>query len=70
MGIDDGKVTALERHLTASADNEIDAGGRLVLPPFTNIHMHIDKCLTSGDAVPPVVAVTVVVVPGATPRNP
>jgi len=46
IGIDYGKVTAIERHLTASADKEIDAGGRLVLPPFTNIHMHIDKCLS------------------------
>jgi len=46
IGVDYGKITAVRPHLAATGDVEIDAGGRLVVPPFTNIHMHIDKCLT------------------------
>ncbi len=46
IGVDYGKITALQRHLAATGDSEIDAGGRLVVPPFTDLHIHIDKCLT------------------------
>ena len=28
-----------------------DLGGRLVLPPFIESHVHLDTCLTAGDPV-------------------
>src|SRR5947208_14359997 len=39
------KISAVAVNLPGSAPNEIDAGGRLVLPGLFNLHYHADKCL-------------------------
>ncbi|MBV9707887.1 MAG: cytosine deaminase, partial [Chloroflexi bacterium] len=33
---------------TTSATREIDVGGRLVMPPFIDAHVHLDAVLTVG----------------------
>lgn len=35
-----------------SGEDVIDLGGKLVLPPFIESHVHLDTCLTAGDPVP------------------
>ena len=45
IGIEDGRVAAIEAGLAAEAE-EIDIGGRLVSPGFIETHIHLDKsCL-------------------------
>src|SRR5947207_12642296 len=34
---------------STSASREIDAGGRLVIPPFVDSHVHMDAVLTVGE---------------------
>ena len=48
VGVEGGKIAAIEGHLGAKAEEEIEAGGRLLSPGFVNIHCHLDKCLTSS----------------------
>jgi cytosine deaminase len=48
IGIDDGRIVAVEPGLEATADKEIDATGRLVSPPFVDAHFHMDATLTVG----------------------
>jgi cytosine/creatinine deaminase len=48
IGIADGRIVALEPHLAATAREEIDAGGRLVSPPFVDAHFHLDSALSVG----------------------
>ena len=43
IGIDGGKITAIEPHLPTSSENEIDAGGRLTIPAFVNGQLHACK---------------------------
>ena len=42
IGIDAGRIAAIEPNLTADG-GEIDAGGRLVSPGFIESHIHLDK---------------------------
>lgn len=47
--IKDGKFAQLEGGLEAQAGEQIvDGGGRLVLPPYIESHVHLDSALTSG----------------------
>lgn len=47
--IKDGKFAQLEAGLEAQAGEQIvDGGGRLVLPPYIESHVHLDSALTSG----------------------
>ena len=47
IGIKDGKIVALEKNL-ANANEIIDLQGRLVIPPFCETHIHLDKsCILS-----------------------
>ena len=39
IGVKDGVITALG-HVSGSADQEIDADGRVVTPGFIDIHTH------------------------------
>jgi len=39
------KISAVDHNLPRRASKEIDAGGKLVLPGFFNLHYHADKCL-------------------------
>jgi len=48
IGIQDGKITAVEPNLTAEAGEVIDATGRLVTPPFADAHVHMDSTLSLG----------------------
>ncbi|MCA9906891.1 MAG: hypothetical protein KC547_23710, partial [Anaerolineae bacterium] len=43
IGIEDGKITAIEAQIAATAAAEIDAGGRLTLPAFVNGQLHACK---------------------------
>ncbi|MGF7207113.1 cytosine deaminase [Skermanella aerolata] len=48
IGIEGGRIAALEQGLQASAPEEIDATGRLVTPPFVDPHFHMDATLSYG----------------------
>lgn len=41
--ISDGHITAIGTRVVGRAREEIDAAGRLVVPGFVDIHMHLDK---------------------------
>ncbi len=43
-----GKITAIEKGITAEAGRVIDATGRLVSPPFVDCHFHMDATLSLG----------------------
>ena len=48
IGIKDEMIVALEVALTAKAQKEIDASGKLVSPPFVDAHFHMDATLSLG----------------------
>ncbi|MBY5713753.1 amidohydrolase family protein [Rhizobium leguminosarum] len=48
IGIQGGKIAAVERNLPVQAQEEIDATGRLVSPPFVDPHFHMDATLSLG----------------------
>src|SRR3989442_2630683 len=48
IGINDGRIVAVEPSLAAAARNEIDVGGRLASPPFIDPHFHLDTVLSLG----------------------
>ena len=48
IGIQDGKITAVEPNLQGEAGEVIDATGRLVTPPFADAHVHMDSTLSLG----------------------
>ncbi len=45
IGIEHGRITAVEPTLAARGEREIDAAGGLVTPTFVNPHVHLDKAL-------------------------
>lgn len=49
IGIDQGKIVEISERITQRGEEEIDANGRLVVPPFFNMHFHLDSALTLGD---------------------
>jgi len=48
IGVEGGRIVAIERNIEASAALEIDATGRLVSPPFVDCHFHMDATLSLG----------------------
>ncbi|MBY3046955.1 amidohydrolase family protein [Rhizobium leguminosarum] len=48
IGIQGGKIAAVEPNLQAQAGEHIDATGRLVSPPFVDPHFHMDATLSLG----------------------
>jgi cytosine/creatinine deaminase len=48
IGIADGRIVAVEPHLSGNAREEIDAGGNLTTPSFVEPHIHLDKALTAA----------------------
>lgn len=44
-----GKIAAVEAGIAAEAKETIDAGGRLVSPPFVDPHFHMDATLSLGN---------------------
>lgn len=50
--VENGRFAAIGTDLTPNPGEEaIDLGGKLVLPPFIESHVHLDTCLTAGDPV-------------------
>jgi cytosine deaminase len=50
--VKDGKFAEIGSQLEADPGEEVvDLGGRLVLPPFIESHVHLDATLTAGDPV-------------------
>ena len=52
IGVEDGRIAAIDRKVEGSAESEIDAGGRLAAPTYVNGHVHLDKC-NLGDVMRP-----------------
>jgi cytosine/creatinine deaminase len=48
IGIEAGRIVAVEANLAANAREEIDADGSLVTPPFVDSHFHMDATLSYG----------------------
>jgi len=48
LGIVDGRVDRVAPGIEERAGREIDAGGRLLSPPFVESHVHLDTTLTAG----------------------
>ena len=48
IAVDNGLIADVAPALEARAHREIDAGGRLVSPPFVDSHFHLDSTLTYG----------------------
>lgn len=48
IGIQGGRIAAIETALAATAPEEFDAHGRLVTPPFVDAHFHMDATLSLG----------------------
>lgn len=48
IGIEGGRIVAVEPKLAASAHEEIDVQGALVTPPFIDAHFHMDATLSYG----------------------
>ncbi|MBS7539774.1 amidohydrolase family protein [Ancylobacter lacus] len=48
IGCAGGRILAVEPRLEAEAGQVIDAGGRLVAPPFVDVHFHMDATLSLG----------------------
>jgi cytosine deaminase len=45
LGIADGRIACIAPTLPGSAPEEIDAGGRVVIPGLVETHLHLDKAL-------------------------
>lgn len=48
IGIQNGRIAALEANLGGDAGETIDAAGQLVSPPFVDTHFHMDATLSLG----------------------
>ncbi|MEN3112591.1 amidohydrolase family protein [Uliginosibacterium paludis] len=48
IGIDEGRIVAVQPALAASSVSTIDAAGQLVSPPFVDAHFHMDSTLSYG----------------------
>ena len=46
IGVEGGKIAAIERSISAAAETVIDAKGGLVTESFVNGHLHLDKVYT------------------------
>ena len=48
VGVEEGKIAAVDERVKERGTREIEAAGRLLTAGFVNIHCHLDKCLTSS----------------------
>jgi len=48
IGVQAGRIVAVQPALAAQAAEEIDAAGQLVTPPFVDAHFHMDSTLSYG----------------------
>ena len=49
IGVESGRIVAVERGIEAEAGETIDADGLLVAPPFVDSHFHMDATLSLGN---------------------
>ncbi|NJO21461.1 MAG: cytosine deaminase, partial [Spirulinaceae cyanobacterium RM2_2_10] len=49
IGIEAGRIAAIAPRLPQTGQQEIDAAGQLVSPPFVESHIHLDSALTAGE---------------------
>jgi cytosine deaminase len=49
VGVEDGRVARIAARIDERAGREIEAGGRLLSPPFIESHVHLDTTLTAGE---------------------
>lgn len=49
IAIKDGKIHTIARNIEATAKEEIDAQGNLVISPFVESHVHLDSALSAGN---------------------
>jgi cytosine deaminase len=50
IGVQKGKIVAIEKKILGKAKEEIDAKGRLTTPAFVNPHVHPDKSFVGDEA--------------------
>ncbi|MBK7989679.1 MAG: amidohydrolase family protein [Comamonadaceae bacterium] len=48
VGVQDGRIVAVDEGLSAPAFETVDAAGQLLSPPFCDPHFHMDACLSYG----------------------
>jgi len=48
IAVQDGRIAAVEAGITAESGTVLDAAGKLVSPPFVDIHFHMDATLSVG----------------------
>src|SRR5579863_3473658 len=48
IAVKDGRIVEVNPRIEAEANEVIDAGGRLVTPPFIDAHFHMDSTLSLG----------------------
>jgi len=48
IGVQKGKIVALEAKIDTDAGHTVDANGKLISPPFIDPHLHLDAALTLG----------------------
>ena len=48
VAVSEGRIERVAPGIDGSAAREIDAGGRLISPPFVESHVHLDTTLTAG----------------------
>lgn len=49
IGVESGKIVKISHSIPQKGDKEIDASGNLVVPPFIDMHFHLDSALAYGD---------------------
>lgn len=49
IGIEKGRISKISRSVAQKGEEEIDAADSLVLPPFIDMHFHLDSALAYGD---------------------
>jgi cytosine deaminase len=49
IAIESGRIVSITEKVRGRGVEEIDAQGRLILPSFSDMHMHLDAVLTLGD---------------------
>jgi cytosine/creatinine deaminase len=48
LAIQGGTIASIQPTISENAQQELDAGGNLVTPPFVEPHIHLDSVLTAG----------------------
>ena len=49
IGVENGVIRRIARRVPGRGEEEIDAAGNLVLPPYIDMHFHLDSALAYGE---------------------